>query len=193
MKLAQWWMPDAQQTIFRAVLDGFARPGTEVAVGAGVGGDAALVLLATLVDESVTLADPGGRLDPDQRRLLRAPAAAPGAARFVLLDGSAPPASDFQPALGTLESPELGATLVVTVGALAGAGAIRPAGSVALRLGGPGVLGERELYVAGLHPAWLTRRAEWVSAYPLGVDLVLCAPDRLVALPRTTRIALKED
>jgi len=193
MKLAELWLPDAQQALFRAVLDGFARPGTEVAAGgrAGgrAGGEAALALLATVLDESVTLADPQNRLDPDQRRLLRTPPAPPETARFVLLDGRAAPAPDFRPALGTLESPELGATLVLTVHALAGAGAPPPAGSLALRLAGPGVPGERRLHVAGLHPDWLTCRAGWVSAYPLGVDLVLCAADRLVALPRTTRIA----
>lgn len=190
MNLKECWMPDAQQKAFRAVLDGFARPGTQVMLAnanTNADADAALVLLAMLLDESVTLADTTGRLGADQRRLLQAADAAPACARFVLLDGALPPTPDFHPALGTLESPEFGATLVLTVAAVS-----HPqAGSTALNLRGPGIDGERVLHVCGLHPDWLARRADWVSAYPLGVDLVLCASDRLAVLPRTTHITTR--
>jgi alpha-D-ribose 1-methylphosphonate 5-triphosphate synthase subunit PhnH len=183
MKLNDCWLPEAQQKAFRAVLDGFARPGTQVMLGS-TDTDAALVFLALLLDESVTLADTTGRLGADLRRLLLAPDAASAHARFVLLDGSLPPAADFQPCLGTLESPELGATLVLDVTDLSSP----QAGSIALDLRGPGIDGQRVLHVSGLHPAWLSRRALWIGDFPLGVDLVLCAPDRVVVLPRTTHI-----
>ena len=62
--------------------------------------------------------------------------------------------------------------------------------AVALQLQGPGVPGTRVLAVSGLHPDWLARRAAWVGAYPMGVDIVLAAPDAMAALPRTTRIVV---
>lgn len=186
MKPAEWWMPDAQQQAFRAVLDGFARPGTLVPAQQP---GAVLMFLSAVLDESVSLADPSGLLGTDARRLLLAPTAPEAQARFVLLDGRKPVEAGFQPALGTLESPELSATLVLTVDALSDASTSADA-AVALQLQGPGVPGTRVLAVSGLHPDWLARRAAWVSAYPMGVDIVLAAPDAMVALPRTTRIVV---
>jgi alpha-D-ribose 1-methylphosphonate 5-triphosphate synthase subunit PhnH len=186
MKPSEWWMPDAQQQAFRAVLDGFARPGTLVPAQQR---SAVLMFLSAVLDESVSLADPLGLVGTDARRLLLAPTAPEAQARFILLDGRRPPGAGFQPTLGTLESPELGATLVLTVEALSDAPTPADA-AVALQLQGPGVPGTRVLAVTGLHPDWLARRAAWVGAYPMGVDVVLAAPDALVALPRTTRIVV---
>lgn len=186
MKPAEWWMPDAQQQAFRAVLDGFARPGTLVPAQQP---SAVLMFLSAVLDESVSLADPLGLVGTDARRLLLAPTAPEAQARFVLLDGRRPPDAGFQPTLGTLESPELGATLVLTVDALSDSPPAEDA-AVRLQLQGPGVPGTRVLAVSGLHPDWLTRRAAWVGAYPMGVDIVLAAPDAMAALPRTTRIVV---
>lgn len=190
MKPHDWWMAEAQQTAFRAVLDGFARPGTLVPTQ-GDGADAVLMFLSAVLDESVSLADPLGLLGVETRRLLLAPTASADQARFVLLDGRQPPAAAWQPTLGTLESPELGATLVLAVDALADT-SVEPAESVVrLRLQGPGIPGTCLVSVTGLDCRWLAQRAVWVGAFPLGVDLVLAAPHALVALPRTTRIAIE--
>lgn len=186
MKPAEWWMPDAQQQAFRAVLDGFARPGTLVPAQQP---SAVLMFLSAVLNESVSLADPLGLVGTDARRLLLAPTAPEAQARFVLLNGRRPPDAGFQPTLGTLESPELSATLVLTVDALSDALTTADA-AVVLQLQGPGVPGTRVLAVSGLHPDWLARRAAWVGAYPTGVDIVLAAPDAMAALPRTTRIVV---
>lgn len=185
MNIREWWMPDAQQQAFRVVLDAFARPGTQAVLGAR---DALPQLLATVLDESVTLADPGRLLDADQRRLLLAPDAGANEARFILFDGKSAPPEDFQPALGTLEAPEGGATLVLTVDALLPQ---MQRACTALSLSGPGIADKTMLHVAGLHRAWLEYRKKWNSAYPLGIDLVLCAPTGITALPRTTRIDME--
>ena len=109
-----------------------------------------------------------------------------GAARH----GRQPPDAGWQPSLGTLESPERGATLVLTVDALSDAAVTYTDSVLDLRLEGPGIPGTRMVSVTGLDPGWLAQRAAWVGAFPLGVDLVLAAPHALVALPRTTRIAI---
>ena len=189
MNRSEWWTPQAQQTAFRAVLDGFARPGTLVPTQDN-GTDAVLMFLSAVLDESVSLADPLGLLGADTRRLLLAPTAPADQARCALLNGRQPPAAGWQPSLGTLESPELGATLVLTVDALNDAAVAHTDSVLDLRLEGPGIPGTRLVSVTGLDPGWLAQRAAWVSAFPLGVDLVLAAPHALVALPRTTRIAI---
>jgi len=188
-----WPTPQVQQAAFRAVLDAFARPGALVRTQ---GDSAALTLLSLLLDETVGFADPQRLLAHDTRRRLLAHPAPPEQARFILCDGRHEP-GDWQPFLGTLEAPELGATLVLTVDALASDDrAARPAvdgaDAVRLRLEGPGVPTARWLAVTGIDRAWFERRAVWVSAFPLGVDLVLAAPKALAALPRTTRVAFEE-
>ena len=102
-------------------------------------------------------------------------------AAFVVADGARAP--DFCPQLGTLESPERGATVVLTVTAL-GEGQ-------RLRLSGAGIDGHSALAVSGWHPDWINARADWVAAFPLGVDVILCDGARFAALPRTTHIKME--
>lgn len=171
------WQAHTQQRLFRRLLDAFAYPG-RLLDATDSGTTARLAILATLLDGEVNLADPHGLITPKDRLRLMAAAAAPEQARFVLADAARTP--DFMPALGSLESPEFGATLVLEVQQL-GAGS-------PLLLTGPGIASQTRLAVQGLHPAWMAQRADWVSAYPLGVDIILCDATHFAALPRTTQI-----
>lgn len=171
------WLPAAQQQAFRCVMNCFAYPGRIGRLEAAAE-HALSLLLATLVDAAVRLADPQHLLAMDQHRRLGARPCRPEEAQFVLWPGWRAPA--FEPMLGTLESPEQGATLVVTAEALsAGAG---------LRLSGPGIDGETSILVRGVDPAWWPRRAQWNAAFPLGVDMIVIAGRHILGLPRTTRI-----
>lgn len=86
-------------------------------------------------------------------------------------------------AVGTLLYPDQAATLVI--GCRLGEG-------VAMRLRGPGILGENVLRVGGLPMAFWRLRAERVL-YPLGWDLFLLDGDEVVGLPRTTLIEVIEN
>lgn len=171
------WQAHAQQRLFRRLLDAVAYPG-RLFDAPGSGTTARLAILATLLDAEVNLADPHGLIAPEDGLQLMATAAAPEQARFVVADAARAP--DFTPALGSLESPEFGATLVLEVQQL-GAG-------TTLLLTGPGIASQNQLAVQGLNPAWIAQRADWVSAYPLGVDIILCDATHFAALPRTTHI-----
>lgn len=179
---ADIWHPAAQQRIFRRLMIAFAYPGRVQSLGTE-SGDALRAVLATLVDAQVGLADPKGLVTVDDWYRLEARRAAPEQANFVAACGDATP--NFQPALGTLESPEAGATLVLRVAAL-GHGK-------ALHLGGPGIHGESVLEIDGLNTAWLSRRETWNGAFPAGVDMILVDDCRAAALPRTTHIMTKGD
>jgi alpha-D-ribose 1-methylphosphonate 5-triphosphate synthase subunit PhnH len=63
-------------------------------------------------------------------------------------------------------------------------------GNHSLHLSGPGIESTTSISVDGLHPAWIAARQEWVSAFPLGVDFVLCDEHNFVAMPRTTQITM---
>lgn len=172
------WEPLTQQWVFRRLLEAFSYPGRVASVARPDHAPALPLILATLVDAQVTLADPQGLIAADDWRRLGARREAPEAAHFIVASGDLAPA--FAPAVGTLESPELGATVVLRVDSL-GEGS-------PLALSGPGIDGATRLAVGGLDPAWLARRAVWNAGFPMGVDVVLVDGTRLAVLPRTTRI-----
>lgn len=176
----QPWHPLAQQATFRHLLEAFSYPGRVASLGTAPG-DTLTMLLATLVDAGVTLADPLNQVSADDRRRIDAQLVVPDRARFVVSQGAHVP--DYQPELGTLESPEQGATVIVCIKSLDE--------GTRLDLTGPGIDGETTLHVAGMAPGWWIQRSRWNASFPMGVDLILVAGRRLVALPRTTRIQIK--
>lgn len=173
------WQPDAQQRVFRCLVNAFSYPGRIVDLPRGGAGEPALPrVLATLVDGAVGIADPHALIAEHERLRLEAPVMAPEISPFIVANAERAP--DFQPPLGSLENPEHGATLILKVRAL-GVGA-------ALSVGGPGIRGQAAFAVQGLDPAWLAARAGWNAAFPMGVDLLLVDETRIAALPRTARV-----
>ncbi len=167
------WGAPRQQTVFRQLMRAFSFPGR---IQTLTEGEALTQTLATLVDREATLADPQNLLDALTLQRLQARMTGPEHAQFIVADGSAPPL--FEPCLGTLESPEGGATILLWVTAL-GDGA-------QWQLTGPGIATTQALAISGLNPAWLARRQDWNEGFPLGVDLILVDTNSVVALPRTT-------
>ena len=174
------WAASRQQTIFRQLMRAFSYPG-RIETLANTGAQALTLTLAALIDRGSSLADPQNLIDDLTSQRLQTPLTAAERAHFVIADGTRPPA--FTPALGSLESPEHGATIVLKVVAL-GLG-------TDCRLEGPGIAGSQSLAVTGLESSWIEQRRSWNAAFPLGVDMILLDDIHAVALPRTTRITLK--
>lgn len=177
------WLPQMQQQIFRGVLDAFSYPG-RITACAELDTPAWLAILTALVDGETTLDDPQQMLSAELWAKLEARRAPPEMAAFILLKGNRAP--ELMPNLGTLEAPEAGATLLLCVDSLHS----DLTGDVQLSLSGPGIRQQLAMSVSGLHPAWITSRNEWVAAFPLGVEMVLCDARNYVALPRTTQIVI---
>jgi alpha-D-ribose 1-methylphosphonate 5-triphosphate synthase subunit PhnH len=182
MKTETIWRADIQQQVFRELVESFSRPGSVRDLTPWLGKTTALrAVLATLLDGEVTLADPHGLISSADGPLLQAKRGAAETARYVVAAGCRAP--DFQPALGSLESPEFGATLLIEVAAVG-------SGPLTMELTGPGIVERNRLHLEGLHANWILRRTGWVDSFPLGVDILLFDATRIVALPRTTRAAL---
>ena len=173
------------QACFRAVLDAMARPGSIHSVGGTLVAPellcpAAAAVVLTLVDgETSIFIDPAFADAADWVRFHCGvtPSCDASVAAFVL-------ATDL-PDLGRLgcgsdEGPEDSATVIIQVAAL-GAGD-------AFTLMGPGLQHARTLRVAGLPADFAARWAENHKLFPRGIDLILCAGDRLVALPRSLTV-----
>ena len=178
---------DSQRT-FRAVLDAMAHPGRVVTAATlqappPLTAATAAVCLTLLDFETPLWLEPAAAT-ADVVAYLRfhcgAPLVdAPPAARFaVIADPSRmPPLDAWDP--GTDERPDLSTTLVLQVGRLAG--------DRGARLTGPGIETEARLEVSGAPGLWSAMRAG-SARFPRGVDVIVCAGDRLAALPRTTRV-----
>ena len=171
----------AEQAAFRAMLQALSYPGRVVELPA-THGPAWLQALACLIDASTELADMNQELSPSLWLQLGAKPTEAERSRFVLADANQPPA--FEPCLGTLESPEGGATVLLRCAAV-GEGP-------ALSLSGPGIRQIITARATGVHPQWWASRARWCASFPTGADFLLADEHRLLALPRTTVLARSE-
>ena len=175
---------DAQRC-FRAVLDAMSRPGQVHTIGgveppAPLGVAAAAVLLTVADHETpMWLGTDIASVRPWLEFHCGSPVVAdPSDATFALSIGL-PDLGAF-PA-GSHEAPEASATLIVQLPALEG--------GPTLRLTGPGIRADATIAPMGLPPDFVAQWSRNRALFPAGVDLVLCAGDRLAAFPRTLSIA----
>ena len=166
---------------FRAVLGAMARPGTIKTVGGARApapmSPAAASIIATLCDPDTPLFLGGAFDTADIREWVAfhtgAPLTGPEHCRFALGAWE-----DLQPlgrfSIGTPEYPDRSATLIVEMPALAATGA---------RLTGPGIEAE-----AALNLPEATAFQTNAQTFPLGLDFIFTAGDRVAALPRTTKV-----
>jgi alpha-D-ribose 1-methylphosphonate 5-triphosphate synthase subunit PhnH len=179
------------QRAFRALMAAMAEPGRIFALPAPLAPPAPLTpelaaLALTLADfETPLFLDAPLAAGEAVRSFLAfhtgAPIVAdPSAACFALLrDGAAlPDLSAF--AQGEPDYPDRAATLIVAVDQI---------GDGPLRLEGPGISGRRTFGAAPLPADFSRRLAANGRGFPLGVDIVLTAPGRIAALPRSVRLA----
>jgi alpha-D-ribose 1-methylphosphonate 5-triphosphate synthase subunit PhnH len=172
------------QSCFRAVLDALSRPGrvqvldTQLTPPASLDRATAAVLL-TLTDAETSLHhDAGDGADAWLRFHCGCPMGPMAQASFVLAVGRPPKLAELQQ--GSEEEPERGATLILQVASLeTGTG---------WRLTGPGIEHEHRLAIQGMPDGFLAEWAAQRANFPRGVDIILCAGDRIAALPRGTRI-----
>ena len=175
---------DAQAT-FRAVLDATARPGRVHRAGEALQPPppldrATAAVLLTLADNETPLwLDAACAAASDWLAfhcgtpIVNDPANAAFAVALVLPDLATLPA-------GSHEVPEASATLLLQVRAL-GSGTV-------WRLSGPGLREPALLAIDGLPRDFERIWRDNHALFPRGIDLVLCAGDRLTALPRTVTV-----
>ena len=181
----------AGQAHFRDLLEAMARPGRIVRLGGELPAPpaplhpASYALLLSLADfETPLWLDPALR-QPSVEGTLRFHAGCPlttdpaSAAFAVAADAAALPALEGF-AQGTPDYPDRSTTVLLQV---AGLGAGEP-----LRLSGPGIDGGAGLAVRGVRPGLWAELRQNQALFPLGVDLVLVAGERLAALPRSTLV-----
>lgn len=174
------------QSAFRAILDAMSRPGTIQSAGRDLTPPAPLTpsaaaCLLTLVDAETTLwLDDACAPARDWIAFhCGAPFSTCDTADFVLAT-ALPDLATLD--AGTDDGPQDGATVIVQVKNLRG--------GPRLTLAGPGLKTQATLEIDGLPADFVQTWAANHARFPRGVDLILCAGDELVALPRSLHITL---
>lgn len=105
-------------------------------------------------------------------------------AAFAFVDAiyGVPDLSQFSK--GTHEYPDRSTTVVIQAEQLRG--------DLGVVLRGPGILAEHRLGVTSLRPDFWHQMIAARNDFPLGIDVILVAPETIAAIPRSTRIQLME-
>jgi alpha-D-ribose 1-methylphosphonate 5-triphosphate synthase subunit PhnH len=182
------------QTVFRAIMDAMARPGTVQALPALAHPPAPLSATAGAVALALCDNDTPVWLDPSlQTASVKAwlgfhsgaPLAnTPADAHFALVAKPAEMAALDGFAQGTQEYPDRSTTLVLLVDDLAS--------GPALLLEGPGIEKTSMIAPPGMPRHFVEQWKQNNQRFPRGVDIILAAPGSLACLPRTTRIKSME-
>jgi alpha-D-ribose 1-methylphosphonate 5-triphosphate synthase subunit PhnH len=185
---------DAQQH-YRLLLDCMARPGKinimpemELTAPSGIHAAGALVAFALLNADVSYYAEGPAAYEVGRYLLVNTSArpAAPGEADYVFMDGAMAAELLRQLKVGTLPYPEEGATVVAAVEGLGNEGE-----GLTLHLSGPGVPGERILWVRGLERAFFEVLTDVNGEFPLGIDVILTDGERRVAcVPRSSKVRI---
>jgi len=178
------------QSAFRRTMEALSRPGQIRMLGDGLSAEtplapaAAAIILALCDFETPLYLSPSNAATPGVAEFLRfhtdAPVVRePAHAAFALIDlrVDALDLSGF--AQGTAEYPDRSTTVIALCDSV-DAGA-------AMSLAGPGIAGMSELCITPLPESFAVQWAANRAAFPLGVDILFAAGDRIVALPRSTR------
>jgi alpha-D-ribose 1-methylphosphonate 5-triphosphate synthase subunit PhnH len=182
------------QTVFKAIMDAMARPGSVGTVAADIMPPAPFSLAQAAI--ALTLCDHD---TPVWFSLSLAKSAAPswlafhaGApttsdkldARFAFLEEGSTVSLLNQFAVGTQEYPDRSTTVVLEISGLSG--------GAGLALSGPGIDGARMVAPAGLADNFARLWNDNRALYPRGVDLILTAGRNFFCLPRTAQIIATE-
>ena len=189
MMLAAFAHPvfDSQRN-FRELLQAMARPAASRVVPVPAAAPApvlpaTMAVLLTLcdADTALWLQQPNEQVASHLRfhagvRLVQEPAEADFA--LITESSSMPALTRF--AHGDLRYPDRSATLIVQVDGFHE--------NDGWRFAGPGIRDVEQLAIEGLPAGFWQQRAAMSAQLPLGVDLIFISGERMVALPRTTRV-----
>lgn len=176
------------QSIFRHVMEAFARPGRIVDLGGWASApvplaEASAAFLAALADYDTPVWFENETADANSWLVFHtgAPVTRNASdAAFAVLAPRSPVDGWSRFAIGTSSYPDRSATLLLPLESLSG--------GYSLRLGGPGIESTETIAPAGLPDGFVATMGANRAQFPLGFDVFLVCGSQAVALPRTTRI-----
>jgi alpha-D-ribose 1-methylphosphonate 5-triphosphate synthase subunit PhnH len=186
---------DAQR-YYRLLMDSMARPGKintldekDISPPADLNKATSLIAFA-LLNADVFFHYEGENADAVNSYILLNTSSSPvdpQHADFIFMKGSADAGIIQDLKVGSLPYPEEGATIVIDVQSIAD---VSTEDSMAIRLQGPGVAGEKLVFVKGVNENVLQVLSEINSEFPLGVDAIFTdLNNRIICIPRSNRFS----
>lgn len=183
------------QTVFRAVMDAMARPGTVQPLPAfarppaPLSATAGAIALALCDNDTPLWLDPALQAAAAVKSWLGFHSGAPVAntpadAHFALISAPAEMMSLDGFSQGSQDYPDRSTTLILQVSDLIS--------GTSLLLAGPGIETTATIAPAQIPRHFVEQWKQNNQRFPRGVDLVLATPDGIACLPRTTRIKTME-
>lgn len=180
------------QSVFRAVLLAFSRPGRISTVTTGIEPPLPLQTASAAIALSLFDLSTPYWIDPSvgSKAVIEYVGFHSGAratenrakAAFAILGADGNTDSWDRFAIGTPDYPDRSTTIIVQVNDLQEDGPVR--------LTGPGIEHEHRIAVDGMPSGFWSTLQKNAQRYPLGTDTVLVAQNRLLCLPRTTKVEI---
>lgn len=187
------------QTHFRLIMDSMARPGKlNVLNGVTIGPPQSLNPASAFIGLALLNGDvsfyvaqnPDAVADYFVSNTATQSATA-DEADFLFLTGTDNPDALIDAKIGTLSYPDTNATAVIGVETINDEPQTDPAHELALTLQGPGVNGQKTVYVQGLNKTLLTTLRYKNAEYPLGIDTILTDPQGCICcIPRSNQFVV---
>ncbi len=187
------------QRHFRSILDSMARPGKinqmkdlEFDPPVGLMRSTAAVCLSLLNHDVSFYLSRGNQTEEEFLKInTGSRPSSMEEADFLIVDEAESPDMVRFVKEGLLTYPEQGATFIIQT---RGVSEERIEGYLGIHMEGPGINGDKDLYVSGLKADWIDVLKEKNSEFPLGVDVILVndAPEgrlNIACIPRSARIS----
>jgi alpha-D-ribose 1-methylphosphonate 5-triphosphate synthase subunit PhnH len=179
------------QRLFRALMQAMSNPGMIVPVEKQPETTLLQSICETLLDHEVLLAVVGQGVDTnfinDIRMFCACRCVPIENADYVVVFGGSSGGQLINISVGTPEQPDRGATVIYPVDHL------NARGRVKITLNGPGIRKESEIFLDGVDAQELELARQLNSRFPLGIDLLFCDSESVLALPRSTRMEITEE
>lgn len=191
------------QKTFRILLQAMSRPGRVYNIGGFVPDSsiepftqpALMLVLQTLLDHEVTFNVLGHQKEDSEYKIIRATGSRTAnidGADFVIILSSGSDREILRAKRGSLEYPDIGATVIYSINSLLLAPPIQTGGTrgeFRITLKGPGIDGEITPFISGINKDVFHYLKEINSEYPLGVDSIFIdGASRIMCIPRSTKI-----
>jgi len=188
------------QKVFRGLLDSMARPGKintiepfplQYTAKETDFAPYVLGIACTLLDIEVTfsVAAPNlAKLVTDMEFHTNSRAVSPETADYLLLTSGDDPGMMHTAKRGNLDFPDHGAAVILVVADLSEVQPPYDNPAITLNLNGPGILGEKSVWVAGVNQFFFEAFRMVNGEFPLGIDLILVGGEKIACFPRSVTI-----
>jgi alpha-D-ribose 1-methylphosphonate 5-triphosphate synthase subunit PhnH len=116
-----------------------------------------------------------------------------GEADFIFMTAADKPQLLADVKCGNLNYPDTGVTVIIKTNYLSEVSLPETGRGLELQLKGPGILGQKALFVAGITERHVQVLRDINAEFPLGIDLILVWDNRVACIPRSVAVDIRRN